>query len=373
MQTLSILIKPASSSCNLSCHYCFYHDVAEHRNVKSFGRMRDHVRKEIIRKAFASHVRVVSFAFQGGEPTLAGLDFFQAFVREVEEHNTNHISVHYSLQTNGYALNEAWISFLKENHFLVGISLDGPKEIHDYGRVTNRGKPTHKRVMQTIRLLEKFSVPFNILCVLTSYTARHITKVYNFFQKQGFKYVQFIPCLEPLEGEEIANYSMSAEEYADALHILFRKYRENILARNYISDRLFDNFIGMCMGQEPENCSMAGACSTYFTIEANGDVFPCDFYALDTYKMGNIMEKDYEEMFTGEVATAFRKESEPLSDACQTCKYVSLCRGGCKRYKQLAPTTSQKQFVYCESYYTFFEKNVAAMFELAQQVRRGIG
>jgi uncharacterized protein len=372
MNTLTILIKPASSSCNLACKYCFYHDVADHRLVKSYGIMKENVRTSIIEKAFASGAKRVSFAFQGGEPTLAGLAFYMEFIEEVGLYNSKGATVEYSIQTNGYVIDEDWVKFFKEHHFLVGVSVDGPSHIHDYLRMTQQTQGTHKRIMESINLLRSYDVPFNILCVLSSYVAAHLLEVYDFFKKEEFKFVQYIPCLQQFGGTHQEDpFALTIEEYENTLDTLFTYYKESFDQGNYSSDRLFDNYVRMAQGYSPENCTLAGACTTYFVIEANGDVYPCDFYALDEFKIGNILDHGYVEMFTNSTACHFRRESAPLSEKCQSCKHLHLCRGGCKRYKVHDKETNENHLYYCDSYYHFFEKHTDSIYEIGQKVLQG--
>ncbi|SDZ65745.1 uncharacterized protein SAMN05421736_12630 [Evansella caseinilytica] len=372
MNALTILIKPASASCNMACSYCFYYDVGNHRAVKSYGIMGQAVRRSLIKKAFACGAKQVSFAFQGGEPTLAGLNYYRLFTEEVNRYNTQQAEVSYSIQTNGYAIDEEWADFFQQHHFLVGVSIDGPAAIHDHLRKTTHHKPTHQKIIENLKLLEAYQVPVNILCVLSSYVAKNIQEVYEFFQQHGFRYLQFIPCLHPLgEKERDDPHALNVDEYKQTLDTLFTYYKQNFYGGNYISDRLFDNYVRMGQGFAPESCALAGACTTYFVIEANGDVYPCDFYALDELKLGNILDSGYVEMFTGPIAAEFRRESGPLSQKCQSCKHLALCRGGCKRYKILDEETNENHLYYCEAYYDFFEKHTEAILEMGKKVMQG--
>jgi uncharacterized protein len=372
LNNLTILIKPASSSCNLACSYCFYHDVANHRAIQSYGIMKESVRLSLIKRAFDNGAKQVSFAFQGGEPTLAGLDFYKSFVEEVNSFNTRNAEVSYSIQTNGYILNDSWVRFLKDNEFLVGVSVDGPSYIHDSMRRTASKKATHERIMESIQLLQENDVNFNVLCVLSSSVAGKIHEVHEYFMNQGFKYIQYIPCLNQMDETNQENpYALSIEEYKQTLNTLFDYYKENFDSGHYISDRLFDNYVRMGQGYSPESCSLAGACTTYFVIEANGDVFPCDFYSLDQYKIGNIIDHGYMEMYMSKTASCFRMESLPLSKKCQSCKHLDLCRGGCKRYKINNVRTNESHLYYCEAYYDFFERNRKAIHEIGGKVMQG--
>lgn len=367
--SMSILIKPASSSCNLKCKYCFYNDVADNREVINYGIMNIDTADTIIKKAFDENTESIFFMFQGGEPTIAGLDFFEKFISIVKKYNINKTKVNFSLQTNGTLLNEEWAKFLKANNFLVGISLDGPKDIHDQLRLSSSYKGSYKEVIKSIKLLKKYNVPFNILCVLTSYNAKHIRKVYNFFKNERFTHLQFIPCMEPLcTNKTINKYSLKNSDYRYALNTLFDLYKKDFFNNEYTSIRLFDNYIYMCLGYPPENCGLSGTCSCYYVIESNGDVFPCDFYAIDKYKLGNILESSFTQMSKSNASREFIKESTLLEQKCLNCEYINLCRGGCKRYRSTLGPSSLPINYFCDAYYDFFNKNIYDIIEISKKI-----
>ena len=198
MPPISLLIKPASSNCSLRCKYCFYHSIAENRTTPSYGIMSFDTAEVMIKKALEYADHVCTFAFQGGEPTIAGLEFYNKFVELVKVYNTKNVTVNYALQTNGMIINEEWASFLTDNKFLVGLSLDGPKDIHNQHRIDSKNDGTFNRVMKTVEIFNKFKVEYNILFVVTSQSARYANKIYSFFKENNFKYIQFISCLDPL-------------------------------------------------------------------------------------------------------------------------------------------------------------------------------
>ncbi len=365
MQALSILIKPVSSSCSLDCDYCFYNDLADQRMTKNYGKMNEETMTVIIKKAMAAHPRVISFAFQGGEPMLIGLPFYYTFVALVEKYNTSNIPVFFSIQTNGYHITDDWIDFLKTYRFLVGISVDGIKAIHNQLRQTKAGKPTFDVIMGNIEKVKKAEISFNILCVLTSVTARYIDDVARFFDEQNFKHIQYIPCLDRLHlPREEQKLLMSQEQYSKVLSVLFNQYLTSYLSGDYVSNRLFDNFVGILLNQQPEDCSLAGQCTTYFVIEANGDVFPCDFYVDDEFLLGSILDESYASLFHSDTAKSFRKDTV-LADDCLDCPFLTLCKGGCKRYKVGG------KYAYCEAYQTFFNKHLHELEILAHRVKTG--
>ena len=354
MQHLSLLIKPASSLCNLRCKYCFYHDVAGNRNIMSFGIMNEKTMRNIIDKAFEYVTESVAFMFQGGEPTLAGLDYFIKFTdyaNRVKKNCNKKINVNYSIQTNGMSIDEDFAKFLHDNNFLVGLSLDGTKEIHDY----LRGEDSHKKVMKTAAILTKSNVEFNILCVVGSHLAKHIEKSYKFFRKQGFAYLQFIPCLDPLDKQPFADeYSLSPQLYEYYLKTLFSLWYNDFMADEYISIRYFDNLVRLYSGTPSEQCGMNGHCDGQTVIESDGSTYPCDFYCLENWKTGDINTMSYSEISQSEAMKKFIATSYYDAEKCEKCEYFYLCKGGCRRNRDLTTDGRALDNIYCEALYNFY-------------------
>ncbi|NLZ54654.1 MAG: anaerobic sulfatase maturase, partial [Thermoanaerobacteraceae bacterium] len=335
MPPLSILMKPASGNCNLRCKYCFYHSVTEIREVENYGMMKLGTLETIVQKALQFADGICMFAFQGGEPTLRGLDFYKKFIEFQKKYNTKNVRLNNAIQTNGIVIDDEWAEFLAENNFLVGISLDGPKDIHDSLRVDAKNRGSFNRVMNTISLFNKHRVEFNILCVVNSYVARHINKIYTFFKKNNFRYLQFIPCLDPLNEEPGGyDYSLTPERYAYFLKNLFDMWYDDIMKGNMVSIRYFDNLVGMLMGYPPEVCGMIGQCSCQFVIEADGGVYPCDFYVIDEWYLGNIENMGFVELKNSDAGKKFVEVSKHIDPRCTECKWFTLCRGGCRRARE---------------------------------------
>lgn len=365
MPPLSLLIKPASSNCNLRCQYCFYHSIAENRETCSYGIMNIETLELIVKKAFEYAEGSCTFAFQGGEPTLAGLDFFSRFIELVKKYNIKKVKVNFALQTNGVVIDENWAKFLSENKFLAGLSLDGPKDIHDITRLDSSGKGSFNRVMAAAYLFNRYHVDYNILCVVNAYVARHAGKVYTFYKKHGFEYLQFIPCLDPLNEKPGGHqYSLTPERYAQFLKKLFDDWYNDISRGERISIRYFDNFIEMLAGYPPESCGMSGMCTGYFVIEANGGVYPCDFYVLDEWYLGNIHDTGFEHLKSTETAHRFTEVSKYTDPQCNECKWLKLCRGGCRRSRE--PFSDGKPVLnyYCQSFKEFFEYSIERLMKL---------
>lgn len=345
---ISVMIKPASSACNLRCEYCFYSSVSDEREIANRGMMSEETAKRVIDSALAFGKDSVYFTFQGGEPLLRGIEFFRFFVDYVNSVNKNNTAVSYFLQTNATLLNDEWCSFFKKNGFLLGVSLDGDRELNDYRKYPN-GSNSFDDIMKGVELLKKYDVPFNILCVLTKRLANNFRKSYRFFKENGLNYLQYIPCLKPF-GEEDNEYSMSVDDYSQYLNSAFKLYYNSLLRNSFVSIRQLDNYRLLSQGKNAEQCGMNGVCSNQFVVEGDGAVYPCDFYCTDELYLGNINEQDFEQMYNSPVAVEFIKESFKMNDDCKTCEYFYICRaGGCKRNKQA--------YDYCKAYKQFFAQN----------------
>lgn len=371
MKNLSILIKPASGNCNMNCKYCFYYDVMENREVQNFGMMKEEVLELIIKKAFAYADNLVNFAFQGGEPTLRGLEFFEKLIELVKVHNTKNIEVGYSIQTNGLLIDDIWAEFFAKNKFLLGLSLDGTKDIHDVNRLDRQGKETFNRIEKNIKILKKYNVDFNILCVVTKNIAKHPKKVYDYFRKNNFQYLQFIPCLDELDGEvnNKQKYSLTPELYGDFLCQLFDLWHKDFTKGQLVSIRMFDNILQIICGYQPESCDMIGRCSVNAVIESDGSVYPCDFYVLDQWKLGTIIDDSFENLITSNLGNDFVKQSLDKPEKCLNCEYISICRTGCKRH-HIINKDGIRENTFCESYKQFYKNTLPRFKEIAFKLSR---
>ena len=364
MKHVQLMIKPASSNCNLRCSYCFYEDECKNREVHSYGFMKDEVLEAVVRKALEAAEISCTFGFQGGEPTLAGLDFYRKFIAYTKQYKKPGTRLRFCLQTNGTLLDEEWADFLQENHFLVGISLDGTREIHDRNRRDGKGKETFGRILKNAKMLQKKGVEVNILCVLTRQSAKKITSIYQYLKKEGFYYHQYIPCLDPL-GEKRGQHpwSLTPEVYQRALQDLFDLWSEDIRSGAMVSVREFDNWLCVLKGYQPEACAQTGRCSMQNIVEANGDIFPCDFYVLDEHRIGNIADEEFQ-FFEGVLKEKpFFQEGMKRGVGCKDCKWYPLCRGGCKR------DYAEEENYFCPAYKGFFTYAIERMEWLAKVMR----
>ncbi len=350
----SVLIKPASSQCNLACTYCFYHDEAENRGTPTFGIMSEETAERIVRRILGQGPGTYTFAFQGGEPLLAGIPFFRNFFRLAEMYASNASRLQFLVQTNGTLLTAEWCRLFAKHHVLVGVSLDGPQAVHDAYRKTADGKPSGSRVESGIRFLEQAGCEFNILTVVTAQTVSDVREIYRYFMANGWKYQQYIPCLDPIGSGEKHGIWLKDEQYGEFLISLFDLWYKDWKKNRAPYIREFENWIGILMGRRPESCAMNGICSMQCVIEADGSVYPCDFYCLDEWKLGNICSGPLKKLTDTEKLERFIRESVRWrSRRCEACPYRILCRTGCRR-DRIPDGEGGYISRYCRSYQTFF-------------------
>lgn len=358
---VSVLIKPASGLCNMRCDYCFYRDADFHAR----GVMTETTADGIIENVL-SHARAgASFAFQGGEPTLVGLPFFEHFVEQVNARNRNGIPVTYAIQTNGLAIDEAWARFFADNHFLVGLSMDGPAELHDGHRRSVDGSGTFESVSRAAKFLREAGADFNILCVVTADLSRKGKKVYEWFRAQHFGFLQFILCLEPEEGVRHGK-APTPDRYAAFLIDVFNAWYEDWRKGVYCSVRYFDNLVQMLLGGPAELCSLRGECTNQLVAESDGECYPCDFYVEERYRLGNLASDPLDALWQSDGAKRFLTDGIRSDRTCVNCEYRRFCGGGCRRERFGSGRTA-----YCEAYQKFFKICLPRLALVAEDLRKG--
>lgn len=356
MGPMSVMIKPASGLCNMRCRYCFYMDELRCRETGCLGIMEEDTLEAVLREILKNASGSCTVAFQGGEPTLAGLAFFEKAVELEKKWNVNRCTIQNVIQTNGYCMDEQWAAFFAKEKFLVGISLDGNKELHDLNRRDAAGNGTFQKVMGAVRLLQQYKVEFNILTVVTAQTCRHARQLYQFFSKNGLDFQQYIACLDPL-GEERGKYpwSLTPELYGKFLKDLFDCWYADASAGHPKYNRFFDNLLLILSGGRPEACGMMGFCSAQLIVEADGSVYPCDFYVLDEWKLGNFRENTLEDIEKKRRELRFIEMSTRHHPDCLQCKWQMFCRGGCRRDRSSEVSGELGKNYFCKAYYDFFE------------------
>lgn len=366
MNSLNFLIKPASSLCNLRCRYCFYADEAANRAQASMGLMSLETADLLLDEALrmAGRGGSAAFLFQGGEPTLAGLDFFRHFTEKARTLCPLGGKISFAIQTNGVLLNEEWAEFFRREDFLVGVSLDGFKELHNAHRVSGAGG-TWNLARRNAELLLRRGVRTNALCVVTAQCARSPQKVYASLKKLGFEYMQFIACIDPM-GEERGRsaFSLTPKVYGEFLCALFDLWYGDWERGTYHSVRLFEDYIHILLGDGSSTCATCGQCGGYFVVEGDGSVYPCDFFALDSWRMGKLGEQSLAEMAEGEALRRFLSWGREKPHRCAACPWRRLCGGGCKNDWVQGPEGVRNY--YCEAFQMLFAHGFRRMTAIAR-------
>jgi len=344
-----LMAKPTSYQCNLACDYCFYLEK-EQGTLKSKQprrHMDDKVLSSYIRQYIqCSHGREVDFSWQGGEPTLAGLAFYQQVLVYQRQYADGKV-IHNSIQTNGVLIDEQWARFLAENGFLVGISVDGPASLHDVYRKTRSGKSVFDRVINAITLLKKYRVEFNILTVVNNVTAEAPLDIYRFLTRElGAQFVQFIPVVEQrpssrpagelihpqsLGDRALTPWSVSGEQYGRFINAIFDYWVRHDVGRVYV--QLFDNALAAWAGEKPSLCIMQPTCGYAPVIEQNGDIYSCDHFVFPEHRLGNIKRDRLDQLVYGKQQKQFGMQKADLSPVCQRCEFLFACRGGCPKHR----------------------------------------
>jgi uncharacterized protein len=350
----SLLIKPVSAVCNLDCEYCFYLDrAADPYKDLPARRMTDETLERLIDDFLFYSYPNSAFAFQGGEPTLAGLPFFEKVVRLQQRHGRNGQSVSNSLQTNAMLLDQSWCGLFRQYQWLLGVSLDGPREVHDRYRFNKSGHPTWSRVIESVELLQKEKVDFNILCVLNQANVGDARGLYRFFRNLGIRHLQFIPLAEFRPDASPQPYAITPEQYGRFLLDLFEVWWPE---RRQVRIRFFDNVAEALAGQRPGCCEMLETCDSYVVVEYNGDVFPCDFFVESGWKLGNVNIDSWSEIARRSRRYNFAaKKTVPHPD-CQVCEFQSICHGGCPKFRHGPRGDFADLDYFCKSYKMIFER-----------------
>jgi len=344
-----VMAKPVSSRCNLQCRYCFYLEKPPHPV------MDDATLERFIQQHIAAQPgEVVEFAWQGGEPTLAGLPFYQRVVALQQRYGTGK-KIRNSVQTNGILLNDAWCRFLRQQGWLVGISLDGPADLHDTYRRTRSGQPTHHRVIVAIERLKAHQVEFNLLTVINQHNSRQPARLYHYLKSLGTPFLQFIPLVEQDETGAVTSESVSPGRFGDFLTTVFDLWVQNDIGQVFV--QLFDSTLGVWSGYPAQMCAFSKRCGHAFALEANGDVYPCDHYVYPAYKLGNVHNISLHKVTQSQAAIRFGEQKyRLLAQACRVCPVRRLCRGDCPKHR-----LHQGKSYLCESYFRFFTHSAPYM------------
>ncbi len=363
-----ILVKPSGPDCNMACEYCFYLEKDEFFEGKKH-RMSEEVLEEMIDQAAQQSPGHLNFGWQGGEPTLMGLDFFKKAVQIQNQYKN--VNFGNSIQTNGLLLDEDWADFLRENNFLVGLSIDGKQHVHDHYRKDKAGKGTWQRVKEKAAMLMEKGVQVNSLAVVNDYSVNYPEETYNFLKELGFQYMQFIPIVEQdNQGNKAAPFSASPKKYGEFLNTIFDLWKHDFEdGRPTTSIRLIDAVFHKYVGREAPECFLKKECGIYVVVEHNGDVYSCDFFVEPDWKLGNIKNDNLLEMLNSDKQKKFGEMKLNVPEECKNCKWLQLCRGGCTKDRIKDPRDHNVSH-FCESYKMFYEHADHEFKQLAQQFQQ---
>ncbi len=373
---LSLLIKPVSGECNLACRYCFYRAETLMRKTRDFGRMSDKTVDELIYSAVNAASGSLTFSFQGGEPTLWGLDNFRKFQDKslaAAKESAPGLDVRFTIQTNGVLVAEdsRFAEFFAENNWLVGLSIDGAPQLHDANRPAPGGKGSYEAALKAAENLKAAGAEFNILTVVTDQMAKRASRIYNDYKSRGWHFMQFIPCID---GSDSGNRSLSCENWGRFQRSLFDCWYKDIKAYlggsgERVSVRRFDDLVRVAAGFMPEECGSRGGCSVQYVVEGDGSVYPCDFYCLDEWKMGYIKD-GVKALFDSPAARRFLETGAPkLNEKCRGCDALGFCRFGCRRYRTGIPGENE-EYIYCEAEKSLISYAGKRLSELSGYLRR---
>lgn len=340
--------------CNLDCSYCFYLDrEADPYKALPGRRMSLETLEQLVDTyLFYSYPNSV-FAFQGGEPTLAGLPFFEKLVQFQQQYGRNGQSVSNALQTNGILIDQNWCRLFREYNWLVGVSLDGPEQVHDRYRFNKEGRGTWKRVMTAIELMQAEKVEFNVLCVLSQANVDQPRELYRFFRGLDIDNVQYIPLSEFDSNGELLPFTITAEQYGRFLCETFDTWWPD---RRKVRIRFFDNLAEALAGQKPGSCTLHETCDSYVVVEYNGDVFPCDFFVEKEWKLGNITLDSWPEIARRRKRYEFATNKTIAHPLCQACEYQSFCHGGCPKFRHARYRRFEDLDYFCPAYKMIYAK-----------------
>lgn len=382
-----VMAKPAGPACNLRCSYCFYLEKKELFERAESVRMSDETLERFVREYIASQdTQEVSFAWQGGEPTLRGLDFYRKVV-ELQRRHADGRTIVNALQTNGMLIDDEWARFLAAEGFLVGISIDGPPEMHDVWRVDAGGRPTSERVLQGLQALQRHSVEFNTLTVVSATNVKHPLKVYRYLKEIGSRYLQFIPLVErrgrgaetlaapPVAGRpgaaEVTRWSVGPVAYGRFLVDIFNEWVQHDVGSTFV--QIFDSTLHTWMTGHATMCTFAETCGRQVAMEHDGSVYACDHYVYPDYRIGRLGEQTLAQMLDSPQQRAFGDaKRDTLPAQCRRCEFLVACRGGCPKHRFLTTRDGEPGLNYlCAGYKRFFGSVAPHMAAMARLLRQG--
>jgi uncharacterized protein len=368
-----VFVKPVGSICNLACEYCYYLEKEQLYPKSESFRMPDIILEEyVVQHIEASTEAVIRFSWHGGEPTVLGLDTFRKIAAFQHKHQPPDQRIANGMQTNGTLLDEEWCRFLAAENFSVGLSLDGPQQLHDQYRVTKAGDPTYEQTIRGYDLLQQHGVSTDILCVVNAHNVRYPAEIYRFFKKIGARYVTFLPVVDPQPNNKdgVSHLTVPAEAWGEFLCTIFDEWISHDIGR--IKIQIFEEAARTAFGQEHSLCIFRPTCGDVPVIEHNGDFFSCDHFVDAEHRLGNIIQTPLVELLESPEQRAFgQAKLDTLPRYCQECEVRSMCHGGCPKNRFIQTANGEPGLNYlCAGYKRFFTHCQPFVEEVAQQWRR---
>ncbi len=370
-QPFHLLCKPTGPLCNLRCSHCFYLEKVELYPDENRWRMPDEVLErftQVYIHAQPQGVQEVQFAWQGGEPTLLGVDFFRCAIELQQKYARKGMRIANALQTNGTLIDDEWAGFLAKNNFLIGFSIDGPQELHDRYRVDAKGEGSFAPAMRGLEAMKRHNVEFNTLTCVQADNADHPEEVYEFLKSIGSKFMQFIPIVESGPDGRLSPETLTPEQWGRFMCGIFDQWLKEDVGEIFVQH--VDTLLGIVAGYPSALCVHSPVCGRALAIEHNGDIYSCDHFVTPRHLLGNITRDSMAWMVDGEQQTRFgRDKSATLSAKCRACKYLRLCYGGCPVNRLARTAEDEPQNAVCEGYYAYYEHIVPILTAMAAAIK----
>ncbi len=360
-----LMFKPICGRCNLDCVYCYYKDKHHSLYPDQFPMMSYETLERSISEYLSIKDKVAEFSWQGGEPLLAGKDFFYKVVEYQSQYGKSGCIIGNAIQTNGVLLDDEWCRFFREYRFLVGISIDGPEKIHNYYRKGKNGEESFRKVYSGLNLLKSYGVEFNVLVTLNAKNVSYGADIYRFLVNSGVRFIQFIPILEWTKDGKIAEFSCPADGYGKFMVDVFKIWAKRDIGR--VSVRLFDSVLSYLIRGQASLCWNLPSCPKAFIVEWNGDFYVCDHFVERKWFMGNIHTSPLVELARSKVFDEFSNLKRNLPSECSSCKYLPLCNGGCPKH-HISIDGHGKVNYFCPSYKFFFSQTLMGFKKIANSI-----
>jgi len=366
-----LFIKAESARCNLDCHYCYY--------LKNEDKSKPGMDAETLDKLVSNHIEsqppqipVIDFIWHGGEPMMKGLAFYQTAI-ELQQAHQSTTPIQNTIQTNGTLINERWAAFFAQHNFMVGISIDGPQLINDIARIDKAGNSSFERTMRGIQHLKQQNVEFNTLTVINNKSYKHGKAIYRFLKENGSTYLQFQPCIDhEMDRRFDYDWTLTGKQWGEFLCNVFDEWAANDIGKVYV--QFFENCLMILMGHQSQMCHHAETCGQQLMIESNGDVFSCDHYAYNNYKIGNINDNNASlaQMVNSPEQILFgQNKHDSLNQKCFRCDFKPLCNGGCPKNRVDKINNGENHNVLCEGYEHFFKHALPTMLKMVDAMKQG--